>query len=117
MMEKEGIREKGHLQFLSNQIYELNEFHLKLMETGSDKEYVGVFQSIAGLITELNLKGNSVKNDLQISFDAIYGFLLLKIQKKDITDETAEAFKRLSGWLSLLSKLFKDFESGDLEFE
>jgi len=117
MMEKEGIREKGHLQFLWNQIYELNEFHLKLMETGSDKEYVGVFQSISGLITELNLKGNSVKNDLQISFDAIYGFLLLKIQKKDITDETAEAFKRLSGWLSLLSKLFKDFESGDLEFE
>ena len=117
MMEKEGIREKGHLQFLSNQIYELNEFHLKLMETGNDKEYVGVFQSISGLITELNLKGNSVKNDLQISFDAIYGFLLLKIQKKDITDETAEAVKRLSGWLSLLSKLFKDFESGDLEFE
>ena len=117
MMEKEGIREKGHLQFLMNQINELNEFHLKLMETEINKEYVGVFQSISGLITELNQKNKYVKNDLQISLDAIYGFLLLKIQKKEITDDTTEAFKRLSSWLSLLSKLYKDFESEVLEFD
>jgi hypothetical protein len=117
MMEKEGVREKGHLQFLTNQINELNEFHLKLMEVGVDKEYVGVFQSISGLITELNMKSNSIKSDLQISLDSIYGFLLLKLQKKEITAETTEAIKRLSSWLSLLSKLYKDFESGDLEFE
>lgn len=117
MMEKEGVREKGHLQFLTNQINELNEFHLKLMEVGVDKEYAGVFQSVSGLITELNLKSNSVKSDLQISLDSIYGFLLLRMQKKEITAETTEAIKRLSGWLSLLSKLYKDFESGELEFE
>jgi len=117
MMEKEGIREKGHFQFLTNLINDLNEFHLKLMEVDIDKEYVREFQSISGLITELNLKNKTVKNDLQISLDAIYGFLLLKIQQKDITAETTEAIKRLSAWLSLLSKLFKDFESGDLELE
>lgn len=117
MMEKEGVREKGHLQFLTNQINELNEFHLKLMEVRVDKGYVGVFQSISGLITELNMKSNSIKSDLQISLDSIYGFLLLKLQKKEITAETTEAIKRLSNWLSLLSKLYKDFESGDLEFE
>ena len=117
MMEKEGVRETGHLQFLTNQINELNEFHLKLMEVGIDKEYVGLFQSISGLITELNIKSNSIKSDLQISLDSIYGFLLLKLQKKEITAETTEAIKRLSSWLSLLSRLYKDFESGDLEFE
>jgi len=41
----------------------------------------------------------------------------LKIQKKEITDETTEAIKRLSGWLGLLAKLFKDFEAGSLELE
>jgi hypothetical protein len=117
MIEKEGIQEKGHLQFLMNQINEINEFHLKLMQTGIDKDYVSLFQSISGLITELNLKGNSVKNDLQITLDAIYGFLLLKMQKKQVTVETTEAITRLSGWLSLLSKLYKDFESGDLVLE
>jgi len=116
MMEKEGIREKGHLQFLSNQINDLNEFHLKLMETGIDKNYVGVFQSISGLITELNLKNNLVKSDLQISLDAIYGFLLLKMQQIEVTIETIDALKRLSSWLGLLSKLYKDFELEVLEF-
>lgn len=117
MMEKEGIQEKGHFQFLTNLINDLNEFHLKLMEVGINKEYTAEFQSIAGLITELNMKSNIVKNDLQISLEAIYGFLLLKMQQKEITAETTEAIKRLSAWLSLLSKLFKDFESGELEFE
>lgn len=117
MMQKEGIQEKGHLQFLSNQINDLNELHLKLMETRINNEYSVVFQSVSGLITELNLKGNSVKNDLQISFDAIYGFLLLKMQHKKVTDETTDAIKRLSHWLGLLSKLYSDFEAGDLEFE
>jgi hypothetical protein len=117
MMQKEGIQEKGHLQFLSNQINDLNELHLKLMETRINNEYSVVFQSVSGLITELNLKGNSVKNDLQISFDAIYGFLLLKMQQKNVTAETTDAIKRLSNWLGLLSKLYSNFEAGDLEFE
>lgn len=117
MMQKEGIKEKGHIQFLTNLINDLNEFHLKLMEVVTDKEYVREFQSISGLITELNLKNDTVKNDLQISLDAVYGFLLLKMQQKEITAETTEAIKRISSWLSLLSKRFKDFESGDLELD
>ena len=117
MMQKEGIQEKGHLQFLLNQVNDLNELHLKLMETRVNNEYSVVFQSVSGLITELNLKGNSVKNDLQISLDAIYGYLLLKIQQKNVTAETTDAIKRLSNWLGLLSKLYSDFETGDLEFE
>jgi hypothetical protein len=117
MMEKERVQEKGHLQFITNLINDVNELHLKLMETGIDKTYVSEFQSISGLITELNIKGNAVKNDVQTGLDAIYGFLLLKMQKREVTKETTEAIKRLSVWLASLSKLFKDFESGDLEFE
>lgn len=117
MMEKERVQEKGHLQFLINVINDLNELHLKLMDSGIDKSYVGGFQSISGLITELNLKGNSVKNDVQTSLDAVYGFLLLKMQKKEITEETSFAIGRINNWLRTLSKLFKDFEAGELEFE
>ncbi|HPE76598.1 MAG TPA: DUF4924 family protein [Draconibacterium sp.] len=117
MMEKERIQEKGHLQFLTNLINDINELHLKLMESGVDSVYVSEFQSISGLITELSMKGNSAKNDVQTSLDAVYGFLLLKMQKKEITEETTEAIKRLSSWLATLSGLFKDFESGDLDFE
>jgi hypothetical protein len=115
MMEKEGIRESGHLQFLVNQINELNRFHLKLMETAVDGTYVAVFQTVAGLVAELKQKHTNAGNDIQVSLDAIYGYLLLKIQKKEISVATADAVKRISQWLGLLSKLYKDFEAGDLE--
>lgn len=115
MMEKEGIQEKGHFQFLTNLINDLNEFHLKVIKGKVDEEYEAEFKSVSGLITELNMKGNGAKNDLQTSLDAIYGYLMLKIQKKEITAETTEAIKMLTRWLSYLSKLFKDYESGNLE--
>ncbi|RIH65246.1 DUF4924 family protein [Mariniphaga sediminis] len=115
MMEKEGKQEKGHLQFLANLIGDLNEFHLRLMYTQINPMYVSVFQAVAGLLNELKQKNPSAANDVQLAIDGVYGYLLLKIQKKEITPETQEAVKRLSQWLSQLSKLFKDYEAGDLE--
>lgn len=116
MMEKEHIQEKGHLQFITNLISDVNDFHLKLMETEEDKIYVQTFNTVAGLVEELKLKNPAAKNDVELGVTAIYGFLLLKMQKKTISIDTTEAIKRISTWLSALSKLYKDFEAGDFEF-
>lgn len=116
MMEKEGIQEKGHLQFLSNLITDINDFHLKLVETNEDKVYTQTFTTVVGLIEELKKKNPNAKNDVDLAIDAVYGFLLLKMQQKTITIDTTEAIKRISKWLSMLSKLYKDFENGTFEF-
>ncbi len=116
MMEKEQIQQKGHLQFLTNLISDLNEFHLKLMETGKDAMYLQIFKTVAGLITELKEKNPEAKNDVELGISAVYGFLLLKMQQKQISIDTTEAIKRISKWLAELSKRYRDFEAGDLEF-
>ena len=116
MMEKEGIQEEGHFRFLQNLIVDVNEIHIKLMNSEVDKVYPQIFHSVAGLINELKEKNNRAKNDIELCLDTIYGFLLLKMQNKEISAETEDAVKRLSSWMSALSKLFKDYESGDLEF-
>lgn len=116
MMDKEGIRRQGHLQFLTNLIGDVNDFHLKLMETREDPQYVQTFQMIAGLLGELRPKNPSAGNDVQLALDTIYGFLLLKIKNTAVTDETAEAVQRLSLWLGSLSKLYRDFETGEFSF-
>ena len=115
MMEKEGIKEKGHLQFLTNLIGDINEFHIKLMNTGTEKVYVQNFKSVSGLITELKQKNKIAKNDIQLGLDTVYGFLLLKMKKAEISDGTINAVKQLSQWLGVLSKLYKDFEAGKLD--
>ena len=116
MMEKEGIQKEGHLQFLQNLIVDVNEIHVKLMDTEIDRMYPQTFHSIAGLINELKEKNSHAKNDIELCLDTIYGFFLLKMQNKKITTETEDAVKRLSSWMSALSKLYKDYELGDLEF-
>lgn len=116
MMDKEGAKEKGHLQFLINLVNDLNDFHLKLIETSVDGMYVNTFQAVAGLVAELKQKNKDAKNDIDLGITTIYGFLLLKMKKAKISDETTDAIKRISQWLSMLSKLYKDFEAGDLEF-
>ena len=113
-MEKEGITQSGHLQFLTNLIDDVYEVHLKLMDSETDAMYTQNFKAIAGLITELKQKNKQADNDVQVSLDAIYGYLLLKLQNKAVTDETKEAVKRLSSWLGLLSGLFKKYEKGEL---
>lgn len=116
MMEKERIKEKGHLQFLKNLIADVNEFHLKLMQTGKDKGYVQSFHSYAGLLAELKIKNPSAQDDVELALDTTYGYLLLKMKKAEISEGTVNAIKQLGAWLGHLSRLYKEFEAGDLEF-
>lgn len=116
MMEKEGKQEKGHLQFLSNLLNELNEFHLRLLQSKTDQTYVQIYQAVTGLIAELKLKNPDAISEVQVAIDGVYGYLLLKIKQQDISSQTQEALKRLSQWLSYLSQRFKEYESGNVEF-
>jgi hypothetical protein len=115
MMEKEGINEKGHLQFITNLIVDINEFHLRLMKGESEKVYIQTFKSIAGVLTELKQKNTTAQNDIQLALDTIYGFLMLKLKKAEISEGTTLAIKQLSQWLANLSKLYKEFEEGKLD--
>jgi hypothetical protein len=115
MMEKEDKKEKGHLQFLSNLLQEVNDFHLKLLSTEVDKMYPSVYQAVSGLINELKQRNPDTDQDVRVVIDGIYGYLMLKIQKREIHGETVEAVKRMSNWLAYLSDLFKKYEEGKLE--
>lgn len=115
IMEKEGIKTSGHMQFLLNLINDLSEFHHTLLRTGAAEDYISVYQGVAGLITELRTKNKTQDNDITIGMDTIYGYLLLKLQKKEISANTTEAVSRLGNWLGILSRHYRDFETGDLE--
>ena len=115
MMEKEGVRHSGHLQFLVNHINDLNEFHLRILNDDLIADYSALYKTNIGLINEFRLKGNASANDVETCINAVYGYLLLKIQKKEITEQTTDAIKRFATLLGRLSGLYKDFESGDLE--
>jgi hypothetical protein len=74
MMEKEGKQESGHLQFLQNLTGEMNELHLKLLETETDAGYSASFKSVAGLINELRQKNPNSTGDVHVAME---GFMVI----------------------------------------
>lgn len=115
MMEKEQKGEQGHLQFITNLINEVNDFHIRLLDSGVDASYTGLYRSVAGLIRELRQKGATGDNDLEIALTALYGYVLISLKKLKISEETRQAMQQISQWLDMLSELFRLYESGDLE--
>ena len=116
-MEKEHILEKGHLQVITNLVNDLNEFHLKLIETHADGEYLRLYRMNSDAISEFILKsGKSVENEVEDCLNALYGVVLLKLKNAEIsflTQNTIEGFGRMIGHLSAR---YIQFENDDFEF-
>jgi hypothetical protein len=114
MMKREDLQKSGHLQFLTNLVNHLNELHLRLLQTQIEPLYLSAFQSVSDILNELKQKNPGAGNDTSVALDGIYGYLLLKLQKKEIAPATEQGIKQLSQWLAQLSRYFKNMEAGKL---
>ena len=111
MMKSEGVQEKGHLQINKNIIIDLTDVHLRLLKNPKESEYIGLYYNTLPYIVELRSK--SVDKDipeLETCFTALYGYMLLKIQKKEISKETQTAITQITALLRMLAKKYKEIE-------
>ena len=103
-MREEGLDKSGHLSSLKKIADRMNELHLEQIRSASDSEYLEAFQKARKNIEALRMRsGHSDEHDIQVSLNGIYGLLILKLQKRDISDETEKAFRTISALLALLS--------------
>lgn len=117
MMEKEQITRKGHLQFITNIINDLNSFHLQLLQSGKDPQYPMLFQMAKPVINEFKSKSlEKDVNDILASFQALYSIILLRLQKKEITTSTQTAVDHISKLMGHLSARYLQYEKGKFEF-
>lgn len=117
MMEKEQILQNGHLQFISNLVDELNEFHLLLLQSGKDPAYAVLFGQAKPLLDEFRMKSNDVTNhDIHVAFSLLYSILLLRLQQKQITPETEHAAALAGQCAGHLAARYKQAANGEFEF-
>lgn len=117
MMRREGVMEKGHLQINQNIITWLTDLHLQLMRSPKFPYYNSAYYKALPYIVELRAKGaNKEEPELETCFEALYGILLLKLQKKEISEETKKAQEAISGLLAMLSNYYIEDKKGELEF-
>ncbi|MBQ8360747.1 MAG: DUF4924 family protein [Bacteroidaceae bacterium] len=118
MMRIEGVSERGHLQINKNVVTLLTDLHLQLLRSTKHPFYSAAYYKALPFIVELRTQGdNRNLSELENCFEVLYGVLLLKLQKRDISEGTLQAVKTISQFLGLLSDYYKKDKSGELELE
>ena len=118
MMHLEGVEQRGHLQINKNVIVMLTDLHLQLLKSTKFPFYSAAYYKALPFIVELRTQGeNRNLSELENCFEALYGLLLLKLQKRDISEGTLQATKAISQLLGLLSDYYKKDKAGDLELD
>lgn len=116
MMRQEGVTEKGHLQINKNTIIDLTDLHLRLMKAPKEVGYIGSYYNTLPFIVELRTKSEDKSTpELETCFTALYGYLLLRLQNKDVSGETQAAVAQISSFLRHLSTKYKEEKQGKLE--
>jgi len=133
MMNEEGKRLGGHLQI--NQIIsdDLNELHAHLLHSSKFPFYNAEYYKVLPYIVELRNKnrkgeerlvseeripitaidGSQVKNEIETCLDALYGMMLLRLQKKEISQDTQHAMREITTFMGMLSDYYiKDKKEG-----
>ena len=117
MMRREEVMQQGHLQINKNIITWLTDLHLQLLASPKFPYYSAAYYKALPFIVELRAKGaNKEEPELETCLEALYGILLLKLQKKEIGEETKKAQEAISTLLSMLSTYYIEDKKGELEF-
>lgn len=107
MMRSEGVTEYGHLQINNNMLNQLVQLHQILLKDPAFPEYTAEFYRTLPFIVELRGKAGDYKvGEIETCFTALYGMLIMKLQHKELSEETKHAIVQISKFISILSKYF-----------
>jgi len=108
-MKQEGVTEKGHIQSVNKLLEELEDFHLNLLRSSEEQVYGALYHKALSAIVQLRSKsGGARMREIETCLTAVYGFLLLKMQGRDISAETEEGVKQISALLAFLAEKYKE---------
>lgn len=116
MMIHDEVQEKGHLQINKNVISNLADLHNALLKLSEHADYNTMYYKTLPYIVELRAKGaDKSESEVETCFSALYGFLLLKIQDREVSGETQAAISQIGSFLRLLAIKYKQYKEGLLE--
>ena len=109
MMQEEGVQECGHVLVVKNTLMLMFDRHRELLADPKQPFYSAAYYKALPFIVELRSKGmNKEKNEIENCVDALYGATVLKMQGRELTDETKQALQPISHLLEMLSKLYNE---------
>ena len=117
MMNEEGKREYGHLQINEVLLKDVCDLHHRLLQSSKFPFYNAAYYKALPFIVELRNKGDKDINEIETCLDALYGIMMLRLQKKVISPETEKAIKEITTLVGLLSDYYIKDNTEGLKFE
>lgn len=118
MMNSEGCREQGHLQINEVVMQQLQELHSQLLSSTKFPFYNAEYYKVLPYIVELrNRGGDRDENEIETCFNSLFGMILLRLQKKEISPNTEHAIKEITTFIGMLSDYYKKDKEEGLKFE
>ena len=106
MMHREGVVESGHLQLAANALREMEELHAGLLD--EDAMYRAAILRLQPSLNLLKAKTDRpTMSDVEACLTLLYQILLLRLQKKAVSPETADVQQRATQVLRFLSNAYK----------
>ena len=108
MINQEGCREKGHIQINKIVLQQLSELHAQLLDSPKFPFYSTEYYKVLPFIVELRQKNSNgeVAGEIETCFNALYGTMLLRLQNKEITQNTANAVKEFTTFIGMLNDYY-----------
>ena len=119
MMQEEHVTEKGHIQIIKNVVNDIDELHLALLRSPKHVDYNVLFFNLLPCLVEFRQKScvSAEVNDVELALNMMYDILLLRLQKREISEGTLAAVSQVSRFLAVLSDLYRKDENDELELE
>ena len=118
MMNQEGCREKGNLQINKVTMQMLTDLHNQLLQSTKFPFYNTAYYKVLPFIVELRNRGaDKEENEIETCLNSLYGVMMLRLQKKDISPDTLHAVKEISTFVGMLSDYYKKDKEEGLKFE
>lgn len=116
-MKNQKLTKSGHVSELSELMTELIFLHNTLINISKDNRYIDLFNMTIPHLEEFKKKmDNPDRHPVDAYLHGLYGMLLLKLQKKEITKETQESLNTFAQLMNYLAKQYKEMKSGLLDY-
>lgn len=105
MMHREGVIDSGHIHLAQNALQELEELHAQCLNT--EANYSAAVLAISPSLTIFKSKTQRpTMSDCEACLVLLYQIMMLRLQKKEISEQTAQIQQQATQLLQYLSKTY-----------
>jgi hypothetical protein len=105
MMHREGIMDGGHLALANNALEEMEDLHMEILN--EEALYRAAIMQLQPSLNLLKAKTDRpTMSDIEACLTLLYQIMMLRLQKKEISKQTADVQKQATMLLQFLSRTY-----------